>query len=187
MSCDLTGNISRMLKNLQGGIDTVYLFPFVNYSRSQIVLDGQYLDTFPTTTIYDIYSSATNYTENTEIEGGDVIWNQSFSIEIPKTNVGMEVYKFVKQDYRAIYIDRIGNIRILGLFNGLEASITNETAQDKAGFNGYKVSFTGKENNQAYFLTDLEDVGFTINDNNNYVFMDGCNYAFMDGTNYTFI
>jgi len=186
MSCNLTGNIDKECKNLQGGVDKVYLFPFVKYSRSQIGIDNQYLDTFPTTTIYDVYSNATHYSENTEIEGGDVAWNQSFTIQIPKTNAGSEIYKLVKQDYRAIYIDRLNNIRILGLYNGLEAQITNETAQDKAGFNGYKVTFTGKEDNQAYFLRDLEDVGFTINNNNNYIFQDGLNYIFQDGTNYIF-
>ena len=187
MSCSITGNIEKQLKNLQGGVDKVYLFPYVKYSRSQIVLDNQYLDSFPSTTIYNVHSFTVNYSENTEVEGGDIAWNQNFTIEIPKTDVGSEVYKFVKQDFRAVYIDRIGNIRILGLFNGLEAVVTNETGADKTGFNGYKVTFTGKEDNQAYYLRDLEDVGFTINDNNNYVFMDGCNYVFMDGANYTFI
>lgn len=188
MSCEITGNINKQLKNLQGGVEPnkIYLFPYVKYSRSQIVLDNQYLDEFPSTTIYSVHSFTVNYSENSEVEGGDIAWNQSFTIELPKTDVGSEVFKFVKQDWRVIYVDRLGNIRILGLYNGLEAVVTNETGSDKTGFNGYKVSFTGKEDNQAYFLRNLEDVGFTINSNNNYVFMDGCNYVFMDGNNYTF-
>lgn len=182
----ITGEIYKPKKILQGGVDKVYLFPFVKYSRSQIVLDEQFLATFPTTAIYNVYSSATNYSENTEIEGGDVAWNQNLTLEIPKTYVGSEVFKIIKQDYRAIYIDRLGNIRILGLYNGLECSITNETSQDKAGFNGYKLTFTGKENNQAYYLEDLEDVGFTINTINNFIFEDGCNFVFEDGENFIF-
>ena len=180
MSCDLTSGILKETKTLTGGIDVVYLFSFTDYSRSQITLDDQELTVFPATTIYNVYSSATNYTENTDVEGGDVVWNQNFSIEIPKTQIGSEVYKFVKQDYRAIYVDRIGNIRILGLFNGLSVTVTNESAQDKAGFNGYKVSFVGKEDNQAYFLTDLEGAGFDTFDNNNYLFQDYCNFIFND-------
>lgn len=180
MGCDITGNISRIPKNLLGGVDKVYLFPYISYSRSQIVLVNQFLNTFPSTTIYDWHSIATNFTENSELEGGDVLWNQSFSIQIPKTDAGSEIFKLVKQDYRAIYIDRIGNIRILGLFNGLEAKITNETGQGKADFNGYKVTFEGKEDNQAYFLTDIEGAGFDTFDNNNYVFQDFCNFIFND-------
>jgi len=186
MNCDITGNIEKQLKNLQGGVDKIYLFPYVKYSRSQIVLDNQFLDEFPSTTIFSIHSFVVNYTENTEVEGGDIAWNQSFTIELPRTQAGSEVYRFVKQDWRIIYVDRLGNIRILGLFNGLEAVVTNETGSDKAGFNGYKLTFTGKEDNQAYYLTDLEDVGFTIYDNNNYIFEDGCNFIFEDGTNYIF-
>ncbi len=155
MSCSITEHILRGCKDLQGGIGTVYLFPFVKYSRSQIVLTDQTLTTFPSTTIYDWYSNATNFSETTSFEGGSVVYDQNLTIQIPKTIVTSEVYKLVKQDYRVIFIDRLGNIRILGLFNGLECQITNETGQERADFNGYKVTFTGKEDNQAYFLDDL--------------------------------
>ena len=159
MSCNITEHILKACKDGQGGVNKVYLFPFVNYSRSQIGITGQKLTSFPITTIYDWDSIVTNYAENTSFEGGDVAWGQNFTIQIPKTVVTSEVYKLVKQDYRAIYIDRLGNIRILGLYNGLEATINNETGTEKPDFNGYKVTFTGKEDNQAYFIDDLEAAG----------------------------
>lgn len=186
MSCAITRNRPRGKKNLLGGVKTVYLFPYVKYSRAQITLVDQKLTVFPTTIVLDWYSVSTNFNENNSVEGGDIAWNQSFTIELPKTEAISEVYKLVKQDYRAIYIDNIGNIRILGLYNGLEASITNESGSDKAGFNGYKVSFTGKEDNQAYFIDDLSDVGFEILVRKNYVFEDGCNYVFENEDNYVF-
>tara|TARA_R110000851_G_scaffold316151_2_gene479082 strand:+ start:401 stop:958 length:558 start_codon:yes stop_codon:yes gene_type:complete len=182
----ITGNIDKGSKSLYGGVSKVYLFPYTKYSRSQIVLDGQFLASFPSTTVFDWYSVASNYTETTSINSSNVEWGQSLTIEIPKTDASSEVYKLLKQDYRAIIIDRIGNIRILGLYNGLEAQVSNTTAQDYSGQNGYKITLTGKEDNQAYYLTDLEDTGFTIYDNNNYVFQDGCNYVFEDGTNFIF-
>ena len=46
---DLTQNIHRGKKNLQGGVKTVYLFPFVKYNRTQVVTTGQLLTTFPAT------------------------------------------------------------------------------------------------------------------------------------------
>ena len=170
MSCSITEHILQGCKELQGGVNKVYLFPFVKYSRSQIVLTDQILTTFPSTTIYDWASSATNYSENTSIDGGSVEWTQNFTIQIPKTIATSEVYKLVKQDYRAILVDRNGNIRILGLFNGLEAQITNETGQEKDDFSGYKVTFTGKEDNQAYFITNLTTVGFEVYTVYNFVY-----------------
>ena len=180
MSCNIEKHILKGCKSLQGGVNKVYLFPFVKYSRSQIVLSGQELVTFPDTMIYDWESSATNYSENTSFDGGSVVWDQSFTIQIPKTIVSSEVFKLVKQDYTAIYIDRIGNIRILGLFNGLEAQINNETGQNKEDLNGYRITFTGKEDNQAYFIDDLAAVGFDIYTIYNFIYDNGNDNIVMD-------
>ena len=186
MSDIITLNIPRGKKNLLGGVKTVYLFPYTKYSRSQITLVGQKLTAFPATIIMDWYSVSTSFTETTEIEGGDVAYNQSFSIDIPGMNAEREVYLLMKQDYRAIYIDNNGNIRILGLFNGLEASISASPGGDKGSSNGYKISFKGKENNQAYYIDDLGATGFTPLERFNYVLESGCNYVFENGDNYIF-
>jgi len=182
----LTKGLGKRGKDLLGGVNKVYLFPYTKYSRSQITISGQYVTVFPATTVYDYHSTTTNYSESTEVEGGDIAFNQSFTLEFPKTEAVSEIYKLVKQNYRAIYIDYLGNIRILGLWNGLEATFENTTGSDKAGFNGYKINFTGKEDNQAYFIENLSDTGITIYSINNYVFQSGCNYVFQDGNNYIY-
>ena len=82
MGCNITTHILRQAKNLQGGVNKVYLFPFVKYSRSQITLVDQELTVFPSTTIYDWDSIATNFSESTSVEGGDIAWGQNFSIQI---------------------------------------------------------------------------------------------------------
>ncbi|MBV1952573.1 MAG: hypothetical protein KUG64_10330 [Cycloclasticus sp.] len=187
MNCDITTHILRGCKNLQGGVNKLYLFPYVKYSRSQITVVGQELTNFPSTIIYDWDSIVTNYSENTSIEGGGIAWGQNFTIQIPKTIVSSEVFKLVKKDYRAIYIDRIGNIRILGLYNGLEAQINNETGQNKPDFNGYKVTFTGKEDNQAYFIKDLGAAGFDIYTIYNFIFDNGLDNFVMDNETDNFI
>ncbi len=184
MGVDITQGRERLGKGLLGGVDKVYLFPYVKYSRSQITISDQRLTVFPATTVYDYHSIATAFNETTEYEGGAVAWNQSFTVEFPRTQESAQIHRMVNKYYRAIYIDRLGNIRILGLYNGLEAQITNETGTDKAGFNGYKVSFTGKENNQAYYLKDL--TGITVYNPDNYIFQSGCNFIFQDGNNYIF-
>ena len=185
MSCTLTNNEERIRKNLQGGISTVYLFPFVKYNRSQIGLTEQVLTSFPTTEVYKYHSINTNYSENVQEDGGDLSWTQSFSIEIPRTYETSEVYKMVKQYFRAIFIDRLGNIRILGLYNGLKVTVNNETGADKSGFNGYKITFDGLEDNQAYFLDNLDDFPVLVEEKN-YIFMSCNNYTFMSGNNYIF-
>ena len=182
----ITSNRPRLGKTNVGGVEKVYLFPFVNYSYSQITVLAQKLTVFPATTAYDYDSTVTSYSENTENEGGDVAWNQSFNLQFPITMELSEIYTLVKQCYRAVYVDRLGNIRILGLYNGLDADIQNATGTAKAELNGYTVTFTGKEDNQAYFLDSISGVGITIYTVNNKVFMSGCNAVMQSGDNYIY-
>jgi len=184
LGCSITENIARECKSLQGGIDKLYIFPYVKYSRSQITINDQIVTSFPSTTIYDWYGININFNENTEVIGGDIAWNQNLTFDILKTGSDKEIYKLPKQYYRAIFIDRIGNIRILGLFNGLDAQITEESGGDKSSLNGYKITFTGKEVQQALYLNDLSD--FDIHTENDYLFQDGVSFEFEDGTNYIF-
>tara|TARA_R110000782_G_scaffold150690_1_gene243403 strand:+ start:15539 stop:16114 length:576 start_codon:yes stop_codon:yes gene_type:complete len=186
----LTTNIAKLNKNNIGGVQKVYLFPFVNYSYSQITVLLQKLTVFPPTTAYEYYSTVTGYNETHEIEGGDVAFNQNFSLQFPITKPLSEIHTLVKQEYRAVYIDRLGNIRILGLYNGLTASIENTTGVNKEDMNGFTVSFSGKEDNQAYYIDDLGLTGISIFDPylnvNNYIFDNCNNYVFEDGVNYIF-
>jgi hypothetical protein len=178
----ISADILKLCKDLQGGIDTVYLFPYVKYNRKQITIVGQKVTVFPKTDIYKVHSTASSFNENSEVEGGADFYNQTLTLQFPKTTVQSEIYKFTKALYRAIYIDRLGNIRILGLWNGLEASVTNETGTEKEALNGYRVTFTGKEDNQAYFLDNLNIVsGFDLK-----IFMDGNTAIFQNGNNYIY-
>ena len=184
VSCNITSDIARPCKGL-GGINKIFLFPYVKYSRSQITIVDQEVTNFPVVPVYEVYSITPNFVETTEMEGGAVAWNQTFSIQIPKTMPTSQVYKFVKQNYRAVYVDWLGNIRILGLWNGLTASITNETGSDMSGFNGYRVEFSGKEDNQAYFFSNFYDI-LLPTEINNFVFQDGNNFVFQNNNNYIF-
>lgn len=187
-NCDISNIEDRICKNLQGGIDTIYLFPFVKYSRSQIKTLGQKLVQFPTTFIYTYFSQVSDFSENTSIERGNVTWTQTLNFELLKTYEGSEAYKLVNKDYRAIFIDRVGNIRIIGLYNGCEATVTDTTGSDKSSANSYQITITAKEDNQAYYIDSLDPM-FPIDYEKNYIFNDvDKNFIFNGGvlTNYIF-
>ena len=177
VDCTITKNIDRPCKDLQGGIARVVLFPYEKYTRSQITIVGQEIQTFPTVTVFSVYSVGANFTETTQVDGGAVSWKQNFTIDIPKSSVDSEVYRFVNKRYRAMFIDRNNNVRMLGLYNGLEASITEETGSDKGSFSGNRVTFEGQEDRQAQYYPS-----FFLN----YGFEDGSNYIFQDFNNYIF-
>ena len=93
------------------------------------------------------------------------------------------------KDYRAIFIDRVGNIRILGLYNGCEATVTDTTGGDKTSANSYQITITAKEDNQAYYMDSLLPE-FIIDTEKNYIFNESpdTNFVFNDSilTNYIF-
>jgi len=188
-NCNISNIEDRICKNLQGGIDAIYLFPFVKYSRSQIKTLGQKLVEFPTTQIYTYFSQVADFSENTSVERGNVTWTQTLNLELLKTYEGSEVWKLVNKDYRAIFIDRVGNIRILGLYNGCEATVTDTTGSDKSSANSYQITITAKEDNQAYYMDSLLPE-FIIDTEKNYIFNESpdTNYIFngSPATNYIF-
>jgi len=183
----ISENIQRGCKDGLGGVNTFYLFEWNKYNRSQIVLKDQELVSFPATIIYKVDVQSVNFTETASFEGGAEKWEQSFTFDVPKTKEGSQLFTLLKKNYRLIYTDNIGNTRILGLYNGLESKITNESATDKGGFNGYKVQMDGLEVNQAYWIDDLVSAGFTIDiDPNNFVLQNDNNFIFQDNNNFIF-
>ena len=182
--CAINNGIGRSKKQHQGGIDKLYIFPFVKLNRSSIYTDGVYLESFPITEIYEFDVVGKSFKESSNLDAAGVYWDQDISFNIPITTPSSEVYKLVKSDYRAIILDRLGNYRILGLYNGMEAEVTNDSGTEKSSLNGYSVKLKGKEENQAYFLNDLSL--FREQQVENYIFQDGCNFIFEDGTNYIF-
>ena len=181
----ITANITRQCKDLLGGIEIFYIVPWYKYTRSQIVVTGQKLTTFPLQTVYSVAAENVSFTENATFEGGSEKWDQTFSFDLPKTEVTNELYKLLRQNIRIFYVDRLQNIRVLGLYNGLECQITNESGIEQSTLNGYRVSTTGLEDNQAYFMDALPVfVAPTIPDN--YIFQDGNNKIYQDGNNAIF-
>tara|TARA_R110002012_G_scaffold315311_1_gene529030 strand:+ start:42 stop:593 length:552 start_codon:yes stop_codon:yes gene_type:complete len=178
----LTADISRTCKDSIGGIYTLYVFPYVKYSRTNIITEGQRLTSFPSTTLLRIDAINVSFNENSSFEGGSERWQQNFSFDVPKTKETRQLFQLLKQNYSLIYTDRLGNNRILGLYNGLESEITDESGQERTDFNGYRVTMDGLEDNQAYFIDDIEDAGFITG--LNFIFENENNFIFEDNNNF---
>ena len=168
MSVSLTQGRSRGCKDSRGGLDKVYLFPFVDYTRSQIVVTDLVLTSFPATNIYEfeIDNQAAFDNKGNENEGGKY-YTENVSFEFSKINLYNEFEKFLKQDFRIIILDRNGVYRLLGAYNGLTCyDLKQDVGSSHATFNGYTTSFEGQEEQPALFINNLSAVGFTIIANN---------------------
>lgn len=154
---------TRKCKYSLGGLKKVYLFPYVKYSRSQIVLNGNILVTYPITTIYEFEVETNPSVSQTQSEeNGGKYFSISLSLDLPNT-LGYDFQKVLNKDYNIIVEDRNGKLRFLGNRNGLECTSLNyDTGSSKNSFSGLKLSFEGKEENEAWFINDLYDAGFDI-------------------------
>lgn len=158
----ITNGWDRKCRDSLGGIHKLYIFPYVKFIRSQIVTNGNILVSFPDTLIYEFYANG-NPTANenqTENEGGKY-YEQNLSFQF---QYGIEnIEKLINKDYRVIVLDRNGIYRIYGLYNGLESgNLDYNTGGAKIDMNGYSIGFNGKEENGSFFITDLEDAGFSL-------------------------
>jgi hypothetical protein len=180
----ITQGYSRKCKDSIGGLNEVYLFPFVKYSRSQIITNGINLVTFPNTLIYRYhFLGDTGFNESTEVDAGGKLFNQTISLTFQSSNDFVEMQKLLKQDYRIIIKDKNGNYRILGLFNGCIANdLRYTTGSGKSDLNGFTISFEAKEEKTAHFINDLENAGFEVFTGDDFLLLeDGFYLLFEDG------
>ena len=152
----------RVCRNNLGGVSKLWLFPFVKYNRSQIIIDNNVLVTFPNTDIYKFEfngnpAPAENQSEN---EGGK-FYDLSISFDLLYSSDATNIEKLLKKDYRLIFQDRNGLYRIFGLYTGLVCdSLTFNSGGGKSDLNGFTLSFTGQEEKGSFFIDNLEDAGF---------------------------
>lgn len=139
------------------GVKKLYLFSYVKYPRSSIVVDNNILTGFPTSELYEFYTIGdVSFTENITEDDGGKYYDISLSF---KTKVFDEALKLVNKDIRAVIQDNNGNYRLLGNYNGLTCESFNKTTgQSKSDFNGLEFTFSGKELRESFFFYNLEVV-----------------------------
>ena len=155
---------SLKCKDTLGGLKKIYLFPFVKYNRFQIEVQYMNLITFPNTGITP-FECIGSYTQSSDYEGGEAFFNQSISIQLNKVYGILDVQTLLKSDYRIILQTNNDDLLIAGTRNGLKATTNNNSGTSKSEFNGFKLDFTGKEENPLLLISNLQDVGFFINEN----------------------
>jgi len=158
----ITSGRDRVCRNNLGGISKLWLFPFVKYSRSQIVINNNVLLSFPDTTIYRFnYNGNPAPAENQSENDGGKFYDLSISFDLLYSTDAPNIEKLLKKDYRLIFQDRNGLYRIFGLYTGLVCdSLTYNSGSGKSELNGFTLSFTGQEEKGSFFIDNLEDAGF---------------------------
>jgi len=159
----ITSGYTRKCKDSLGGLDKIYLFSFAKYPRSQIVTNENVLTSFPNTTIYAFeYVGNPVFDNKGNEDAGGKYYDEDISFQLAKISDNFSISKLLKKDLRAIIKDKNGYYRILGLYNGLECeSIKASVGTSKNSLNGYTIALKGQEEQEALYINNLEDAGFT--------------------------
>ena len=156
--CKITKAVGRPCADRQGGISKLYLFSYVKYSKSLNLVQGQEVITFPSTVAYEWQAQNISFTESTSVKNGGVEWTQKLSFTITESNILSEVYKLPNKDYSAVILDRNGNYRFIGMRNGGEVTVNASSGTNRGDLNGYNITLTAKEDNQAYYVPTFESL-----------------------------
>jgi|TARA_R110000765_G_scaffold42831_1_gene90164 hypothetical protein len=158
---DLTKGVAKRDNDRQGGLKKIYLTEYVDYSRSDVSLNGQIISSMPTATIYEYDVHGASFEETQSREDGGEVYSQKLSFVVQGTRNSEEFWKLTKKPHHCIVLDEQGNGRFLGLRNGVEAIVSDKSGANKSDLNGYTIEIDGKEDHQAYFIVNLSGK-FTI-------------------------
>lgn len=154
---------------MQGGIAKLYLLPYTRWVRQQVRIVNMELVLVPSSNYYE-FESFGDFAINQsmqENEGGK-FYNFSFDIKIDDyTNFS----NFLKKDFRAVAIDRLGNTRMYGLWNGVQCNnIDFTTGAGKSDYSGFTLKFEGQEELEAPYLNITQiDTNFLLQENGLYL------------------
>jgi hypothetical protein len=172
-----------------GGIRKVYLAAYTYYPRGMFGFDGSVLTSIPATFVHEFELNGSNNSFNDNYDGES--YSQSLTLEFKKKDAetSFEMERLNYLELRALVLDRNGNYVVLGLDNGLSCdSLDIDSGGSKSDFNGYKLSFSGKEQHPAPLVRDPFENGFIIEDGitEYYQFQNLVAFHFQDGTIYEF-
>lgn len=187
MGCGITKGRLTPCNNNIGGIKNVYLYNFsLSWGVFDIILNECELIKVPQDTVlykYEVLES--DFTENDKIEDDGISFEQSLNLTLSGLDYELMI---LPNKLISVVIEMYdGTFRAVGVKNGLESKVSNESGGAHADFNGMKIEFTGVELDKAPFIYDLNSIGFIIDGaTGGYVFQDNNNYIFQDNNNFIF-
>jgi len=102
---------NRICKDSVGGINKIYLFKHVNYSRSQITLNNNILTSYPATTIYEFQvDNEPSVSQKQNEQSGGKFYELDISLDLVRES-GYVYQSFLNFDFNIIIKDRNGNFR----------------------------------------------------------------------------
>jgi hypothetical protein len=146
-------------KDALGGIQKVYLLPYVEYNETQIKTVGMSLDVFPYSQVYEFEVNG-SFTQQTTTDRGNVTFDQGVIIDMPKVYTFYDVNVFVRNDFRVIALDNNGFYTLFGANNGMVCNLTNASGNEKGEFNGFTLTFEGKEEIAGALVPDFDEFFF---------------------------
>lgn len=164
MSCSILNSRGKQCKDTLGGLDLIYIFHYVKHAKSLIKRSDLVLTTFPYTLVRSFEIVSGDYSESATIEDGGDFMSQSLSATMTGLNQDNEFRKLLQKEHSVIAKDRNGKFRLLGAYNGLESDYKAATGGGHSDFNGWSLSFNGKEQDQALYFDNLYNVGFLENE-----------------------
>lgn len=160
--CQLTTGRTEPCRDNIGGIKNVYLFPYVSYSITQITRNKQLVTSFPTTTIYQFYTTNANFNEQISNDENGETYSQSLTFRLNKVDLQTTRNLNGARDlfFRYIVEFNNGSFRLGGLYQGANMTFTINSGGAKGDGSYYDITLEGNELISAPYLNNLND--FTI-------------------------
>jgi len=160
----LTSGRSTPCKDSVGGIKEIWLAGYVSYSLNVIqgYKDGT-ITSFPDTQMFRFYGKNKIVKEKLNDLG-------TYDVEIQMELINQDYLSaallddLTKKRVIALVIDRMGNNRLYGLFNGLDIDLESESGGSRFDFNGYRLVLTGKESYGTPSIAAFPGSGFSQED-----------------------
>lgn len=138
-------------KSTIGGIKSFFLTPFKYLPRRHFIND--YYGNSPQLKITPLQLSGVSFSSSSS----DGFYSQNLSFKTPNLINDSLITQFKNNEYRAVLIDNNKNYWLLGKDNGLSFKGNNvSTGVNKVDFNGYDLSFEGKEIEPLYRLNNID-------------------------------
>ena len=141
----------RRCKDSVAGVKEVYLFSYINYSRTNITIVDNALTAFPNNTLYVMEGLLNaSFTDTATESPAGYEYAQTLNLTFSHISDYYNFTKVVQGIVRALVLDNNGFWWLLGTYNGLDVSnYGRQTGSSKSELNGYQITFTGRERVEA--------------------------------------